>query len=427
MRSFIRLLLLTCCGIFFTACKDSPEENISYEEISDADSQDAIKKAFIDSSEGIPEAKIPDGIEKYFRLLGKAARSGNPVDTERFLSIFGMLSALESSGALDSFTSKEKRGFDKGFRGAASQLGTSLQQMAYDDFKISLVEKIDDDQRLVYTKLYDNELNVVTQMRWWLVLTEDGWRAYDFEDVSIGLRTVKLMGTMLKSGIGSNKEPWVDLFIVVARSLQTLDFSDSNALLQLEDPLLRLRKHKLPNDIEMFASMMMTSVLTIKGEYQEALAELEVAEKSGIVAPLFHYQKGSVLAQLGRHEEALLSYEAHVKKLGSDSDSLELIADSYLELGNVERAQEAALQGLADNPNSPGCLASLLLASSPEEVASDSMNERFAKSANVQGAIEIALAISFEDKIPLAKALVAVLKKKFPTSESIELYEDELK
>lgn len=427
MRSIKGWVFLGLLGFFLPACRDSPTDDVTHQEISEEDSLEAIQKGFVESSEGIPEAEIPAGIDRFFRLLGTATRSEEKLETEKFITVNGMLSALNTSAAMSGLSRAEKKGVAKGFRNATGHLGVSLQQLGIDAHKIVLVEKIDDDQRLVYVKLYDNELSVVTQMRWWLLRTDEGWRTYDYEDLSIGLRVVSLMGSVISSQLGGRKEGWVDDFVPVTNQLQTFDPNDVESYAKLEVPLLKLRKNDLPISIQKFASMTYISILLAKGEFEAALSELKEAEAGGYTTPISSYQKGSLMAELGRHEEAQECYQKHIAKLGSDSDVMEMVSDSYLQAGKRDKAREAALEGLTDNPISLGCLVSLAAASSPEEIAGSAMSERFSKMPNPEEAFEVTIDyLSLEEDLTNARGLFAVLKKEIPESELIEYYEEEL-
>ncbi len=413
-------------GFFLSSCKDSKTDDVTHQEISEADSLEAIQKGFVESSKGVPESEIPAGIDRFFNLLARVTRSETRIEADDFITVDGMISALNSSEAMADLSSKQKRAVAKGFRSAVSQLGDSIQQMGVDDHKIVLVEKIDEDQRLVYVKLYDNELNVVTQMRWWLLRTDKGWRAYDYEDLSVGLRVVSLMGSVISIQVSGQNDGWITDFMPVAQQLQVFDPSDLESFDRLEQPLLKLRGNDLPLSIRKFASMTYTSVLTARADFEEALAELVAAEKGGYTSPISNYQKGTVFAGLERHEEALASYQKYTERFGSDSDVMELVADSYLQIGEREKAREAALKGLADNAISVGCLASLAAASSPKEFATGEMEERFLKMPYPEEAFETALDYQLtQENFAGARSLFTILKKAFPESDLIEYYEEE--
>ena len=300
--------------------------------------------------------------------------------------------------------------------------------MAFDQHKIQLVEKLDDDQVLVYTRLYDNEIGVVSQMRWWLLETEEGWRAFDWEYLSVSLRTVSLMATLLKSGLGGTPEPWIDDFISASHMTQSLVLDSPESFEELREPFEKLRRHKLPKDIASYASMIMVSIHQANDRAEEALAELNDAKAKEIAGPLSHYQMGSILADLEKHTEALEHYTNHTDKFGFDSNIYELIADSQLALEDFEKARESALAGLTDNPSSLGCLITLVAATPPAEIIDSAFSEKFAATQDSEGSYETALDYLLDLEDPeRALGLFALLKKNHPDSDLIEYYEEELK
>lgn len=424
MVRIVPFILLCFCAL--PACRDSPEDKVVHQEFTDEETNESIKMAFAQTS-GEVQREVPQEIDKFFRVLGQATRAKESLDTEQFLSIDGMLSALASAGAYDGLSSGELRGFKKGFRGASGQLGTSIKQLGFDEHKVSLVENFGEDVRVAYVRLYDNELNTVSQMRWWLLKTDEGLRAYDYEDLSVGLRTVSLMGRILKSSLSSSPEPWVEDFVPVAQRLQLTDFSDSESISRLEKPLIELRKNDLPLDIRAFASMSMASLLLQKGEFEEAKAELEASKNGGYMTPLFNYQMGGVFSQLGEQKKALEFYDKHIEKFGADSDILELVSDAHRADGNLEKAKETALEGLEDNPRSTGCLLSLTMAESLEKMTDEAFVKRFTTMPGSEEVFESALDLLIDDdQLEKAKALFGVFKDKFPSSDLVDYYEEEL-
>ena len=360
-------------------------------------------------------------------MLGRASRTEDNVDPEKFFTLDGMYYSLESSGALDDFSNSQKNGIKSGFKSNFSQFAEAIKQLGIDDNKIQLVEKLDTDKLLVYVKCYDNDLWTVTQMRWWLLKTEDGWKAYDFEDLSIGLRTVNLMGLALSGAVSGKLKPWVTDFLTIVRMSQTVDLTDAESIIKLESPLIKLRKNSLPDEIEMFASILMVTVHLAKEEFEDALKELDAAQDGGYASPLWHYQRGNVLSEMERNQEALENFSKHIAKLGADSDVMELVSDSHLALENIEKAHEAALIGLKDNPFSMGCLASLAAATSPEKITEEQFVKRFLKIPNPEEAFEITLDYLLEDgHLTRARSLFGVFKEKFPSSDLIEYYEEEI-
>ena len=422
-------LLALCAftlGILTTGCRDSDKVKVEHREYSEEETEKAVQKAFVEQTDGAIQ-EVPAGVDRFFTLLGRATRSETEIDGDQFLSMAGMLSAIASAGSLDSFSPGEKKAFSKGFRAATGQLGASLRQAAYDQHKIQLIEKLDDDKLLVYTRLYDNEINVVSQMRWWLLETENGWRAYDYEDLSVGLRTVSLMVTLLKSGLGDNPEPWIADFIPAARMTQTTALDSPESFEALRAPFEKLRENKLPKDIASFAFMIVVSIHQANSRPDEALAELKDAEAKGISTPLFHYQLGSILADLKMHPEALDEFQNYTAKFGFDSDIYELIADSQLALEEFEQARQSALAGLKDNPAALGCLITLVAATPAAKIVDSEFTQKFSATSDSEGSYEGALdyLLNVEDS-ERAKALLILLKKSHPGSDLIEYYDEEL-
>ena len=52
--------------------------------------------------------------------------------------------------------------------------------------------------------------------------------------------------------------------------IRSVDINHEEGLLSLEEPLLKLRKNQLPNDIERFISILYTGVLQVKEDYAAA-------------------------------------------------------------------------------------------------------------------------------------------------------------
>jgi hypothetical protein len=106
---------------------------------------------------------------------------------------------------------------------------------------------------------------------------------------------------------------------------------------------------------------------------------------------------------------------------------LELLSDCQLKAGRPEEARAAALRGLEDSPGSASCLASLAAASTPDQLRDPAMAAHFAASDNAEAAFELALDYLIElESTDKAVVLFEVLRAKFPQSDLIEYYADEL-
>jgi hypothetical protein len=419
------MLMLGICSLIagVASCKKSETSGIEYHDESLEETVASTKEVF--GSENASEAgNATAGIGNFFIRLGRAARSDGVMELDRFLSIDGMIQALESGGLFEGMSSRDKKGFQAGFRKGAGSLGGALKQMAFDDYKILKVEELAPNDRVIFVRLYDNELNITMQMRWWLINTKDGWKAYDFEDLSVGIRSVSLMGTMMRSGVGKSPEPWIADFLPVTVQMRSVDVQDPESFANLGKMLEKLRQHKLPDDVKRFASTMMTSVLQMDGDMEGSIEELRAAKAGGYESPLYHYLMAHSLMAQEDYEGALVELEKHSEILGWDSDALESLSECHLMLGNIEEARNAALQGLEDNLKAVNCLAALSAASTPEQIREEGFEKYFSRSGNSEEAYEISLDYLISlDRIPQAEALLELLKKDHEESELLEYYD----
>jgi Tfp pilus assembly protein PilF len=419
----VRIAMLSV--LFLCSCGKRKEYGIEYEESSLEQSVEAATAAFAESGEKV--ATEPE-IEAFFLRMGRTVSSSASFSAEEFISIGAMLETAESAGLLAGLSASEKRGFRKGFHKAvASQMPASLSQMAYDRHRIARVEKPAENRRIVYANHYDNELNVTTPMRWWLIRTEKGWRIHDFEDLSFGLRAVGLMGVMMKAGVGKNPEPWIKDFLPVVRSFQQMDMADLDSMAELREPLDRLLKHDLPDDIRRFASAVLVSAHMAEGEFDKAGQELEDARKGGYASPLARYQMGHVFMGREEYSKALEEFAEHVKAMGEDSDILESVSDCHFQLGDMVMARAAAERALDDNASSLNCLASLAAASTQGQLADAATTARFEASGDPAAAYEMALDYLLSlDETEKARILYQTARKSFEDEELLEYYDEEL-
>lgn len=406
-----------------SACKRS--EDVKYREVSEEDTATVTKDVFASEAGGSSE-KVPEDIDLFFEKLGMATRGEGEIVIENHLSPDAMIESMKSAGLFDSFNRKFIDDFERGFKkDAGSSFGIALRQTAYDRHRVLKVERLDRNERLVYVRHYDNELNITTQMRWWLVLTENGWRIYDFEDLSMGLRIVNFMGTVMSGAAGASPEPWIADFLPLAQAIQTVDFTDVESALTLAEPVEKFCKHELPPDIRRFASMMRTSMLQLKEDGEGSVAELEAAMEGGYESPLHHYLMGGSLMLLGKYEEALDAFGKHAETFGWDSDVLEGVSDCHFQLGDMKSASQAALDGLADNPASINCLCSLAAASSPEVITS----EKFRKFIDQCGDPPVGFELAFDyildmELLPQAEAMLSIMTEYLDDGDLMDYYQE---
>jgi hypothetical protein len=428
MSTTAPLSALLILALAAAACDRKKPFGIEYRESTHEESVAAATAAFAGRGEAM--AAEPE-IEDFFARMARASREPGPVDGEAFISVEAMLETAEAAGILDGLGAAQKNsfrsGFQRGFRKGAGNLGQALRQMAFDRHRIARLEQPAENRRIVFVSLYDNELNVSSQMRWWLVRTDAGWRAHDFEDLSVGLSTVGLMGTMMKAGIGKSPEPWIADFVKVVNLMREVDVSDPAAAAGLHEPLAGLMGHELPPGIRRFAGTMLVSACMAGDKLDEAEQQLRAAREGGYHSPLADYQQGHLHMLREQWREALAAFDQHIAAMGADCDILESVSDCHYHLGDMAAARAAALRGLDDNPQAVNCLASLVAASTPEQLGEPALGARFEASGDPATAYEAALdyLVSLEawDK---ANALFAACRDRLGDPDLVEYYRDTL-
>ena len=199
----------------------------------------------------------------------------------------------------------------------------------------------------------------------------------------------------------------------------------------LRDPLAALRKHsenllkhKLPTAIEGLALTVNSAVLLEDGDTEAALAGLKRAQEVIGDAPILYYHRANCLSVQGEYQQAIQEFARYTDILGWDSDVHEMVSDCYYKLDDLPKALEHAEKGIADNPQSPSCLASL--AACLPEARRGEIAEHIAAQTDPEFAYETILdyVLGLEND-EVYDHVLALFKAEFPNNELIEYYEDE--
>lgn len=427
MKSRPLLGLLALATFAATSCKKKDSGIVATAETEEKRSE-SIEAAFVNSDGGgsgtiaadRPEFRELDG---FFGTLGAAARKSDRGAYFEHLSANAMVRYLETKGLAKMKSEGERKSLEKGIE---QGLTNSMPRMAFDRHVLVRVEETAPGQVVAFTRNYDQEMEVVTKMRWWLVKEKGGWKVYDFEDLDQGLRTSSLLGAALSGMIGGELPPWMENFGKISRGLSAVNGENMlEELGKLQVEAEKMLKHSLPPEIEAFARTMKVSAMLANEDFSGGLSELEKMEKLPNPSPMLHFQKGSALAALRRPAEARAAYTAYAEELGWDGDVHEMVADTYLSEGKKKEALDHALKGLADQKDSMGCLSTAVVASGPAEVVA--LKGHFAAHSDPETAYDAAItyAIEMED-LEVGRATLAMLKEAKPDSELIEMYEGRL-
>lgn len=385
----------------------------------------SIESAFVANDSTGGSAIAPDSPE--FRALDEVVanigRSNRKADHKRVRALVSpeaMVRHLEQKNYVEFKSVSERTSFMAGFE---KGLMKSFAQLAFDDHKLVRAEMLAPRQAVVFVRINDEEMGIVTKQRWWLIQEEGGWKLYDFEDVDGGIRGSTMMGAML-SGMKGGKEPWIEPLLNLVRAGQS-EVAVLDQLTSGRTHAEEILKHNPPDEVQNMARITISGALIADQEFEEALKQFEEMDKSANPSPVRHYMRGSALSGLGRQDEALAAYEAYAKELGWDSDVYESVADIHLEKGNKALAYENALKGLADNKNSTACLSLAAVSAEPGQLPD--LVRHFQATSDPEVAYEEAIdhAVFVED-LPRARALLGLLKTALPKSDLIEIYESDL-
>jgi tetratricopeptide (TPR) repeat protein len=419
------LLLALACATALPSCKKKNDPGITVTHETETQRSESVKAAFTEAPPAggkIIDSSRPEHAEldAFFTKLGTAARDGDGKTYGECISADAMIRHLEAKGMLSFRSDRERAAF---LRGAEGSMGGSMSNMAFDRHVLSRVEELSPTQVMVYTRTYDKDLQVIVKMRWWLVKENATWRAYDFEELSQGIRASTMMGAVV-GGMKGKPEPWVAPFTELAKSMQNLSGDNMlEKLEQMEEHAGKVLKQSPPQEIEIVARQMLVTGKMGNGDAEGALEEIEKLEKMANVSPGLHFQKGGALIAMEKPAEARAAFQAYADALGWDSDAHEMMADAYMAEDNKKDALDHALKGLADHKDALGCLATASVASEASEVGK--LSKHFDATEEPESAYETAIdyALESEDE-EVAKALVVMLKAKLPKSDLVEVYEE---
>jgi hypothetical protein len=424
MTSRILLLALACATVL-PSCKKKNDPGITVTHETETQRSESVKAAFTEAPAAGGRTIDPSRpeyaeLDAFFTKLGTAARKGDRKAYGECISADAMIRHLEAKGMVSFRTDRERAAFLKGAEGS---MGDSMSNMAFDRHILSRIEEISPTQVMVFTRTYDKGLQVIIKMRWWLVKADGAWRAYDFEELSQGIRASTMMGAVV-GGMKGTPEPWVVPFTELAKSMQNLAGDNMlEKLEQMEEHAGKVVKESPPQDIEIVARQMLVAGKMGNGDAEGALKEIETLEKMSNVSPGLQFQKGGALIALEKPAEARVAFQAYADALGWDSDAHEMMADAYMAEDNKKDALDHALKGLADHKDALGCLATAAVASGASEVGK--LSKHFDATEEPESAYEAAIdyALEIEDE-EVAKALVGMLKTKLPKSDLVEIYEE---
>jgi tetratricopeptide (TPR) repeat protein len=279
-------------------------------------------------------------------------------------------------------------------------------------------DRINADQWVILGRHYDDQ-ETCHPMRWWLIRQGDEWRLADLQFIDMNLRLSALMvvGFEQAPAVWPEIRTFARLLQVVDRFKEgNLDDSEIEQMIVLTE---RLEHTKLP--VELKSTILLCRVLGLayQEELDPALEALDQMEKLSPNTPIVHELRGQIYASQERFGLAIPQFLKYGQMVGFDASLYESMADAAMADGKEEQSATYARLGLADQPESLGCLASLAaVLPVPQLSELDPYFKRHQHSEEMLSMV-IDWCLSSE-KMPAARYAYRALKKHQPQSELIE-------
>lgn len=185
------LILLGTGGYLAFKHYQAPKPTVLSE--SDAQREQAIQQAYHSPSDNSsPRRALIEHSEscgEFFTQLQQAFANKHKERLTKLVSATRMFDFCKSSGLVEFDSQKQSNQVRKGFKiGLGNGLVQSSDLMAYDEFDILHIDEITPNEVIAYVRMWHDELEVYTKMRWWLIKGQDqAWVAYDYEDLDSGM------------------------------------------------------------------------------------------------------------------------------------------------------------------------------------------------------------------------------------------------
>lgn len=219
--------------------------------------------------------------------------------------------------------------------------------LAFDHVEVRKVVRLPaGEERMVYARQRAGGRSVA--YRWWLVRTSLGWKAYDLEDLRVGLR-LSHQAVQLAAHSGDGEVP--AQLLAGLKALQAAsDRLNAGQADAADAALAPARAASLPREPFVLRCVLEGAVAAIRGRSAEAL---EWADRVDAVAPglpAVDYLRASAYAAAGRWPQAARHARKYLDLLGPDAAACRILGAALAEMGQPAEAAEAFEQGLRDDP-----------------------------------------------------------------------------
>lgn len=362
--------------------------------------------------------EIPADVAEFMETLRMAIASGSSRRIGQNFSLAGVVESLGQRALLPEVEGVDEAEWVRRLEAWVRPRFSAFRSMAWESTRWLKFERSAEDRVEILGRHYDAE-GMSQPIRWHLLREGDRWRVYDFEMLEMSARFSALLAWGMNVGASSDVGPGdLQEFAQSAELLRQglLDEDGLEALVENADELMAA---EVPQELRRFVLLIRAVAFMALEELDVALQDLGVLEKLPDESPILHQLRGEIYVIQERYELAIESFRKYGERLGYDAALHESISDAYQAIDKWELAAEHARLGLADQPLSIGCLASLAAALPPGAV--EQLQPHFERHGHSEEVLASVILWCVEtDRLAGARFAYKVLKEKQPSSELIE-------
>jgi hypothetical protein len=184
--------------------------------------------------------------------------------------------------------------------------------------------------------------------RWWLVRAAAGWKAFDLEDVRVGMRLSRQAAAQLACEDGGSVPASVKAGLAaLAPAADQLAAGDPDAAAAALAPA---RIATLPREAFAVRCLIEGGVAAVKGRATEAREWADRADAAVPGLPATDYLRAAAAAAAGDWEGVVGPARAYLDTVGPDAPAARLLGTALRELGRTAEAAAAFELGLRDDP-----------------------------------------------------------------------------
>ncbi len=379
--------------------------------------QEAGRQESDDGKSAPGSVEIPADVAEFMETLRMAIASGSSRRIGQNFSLVGVVESLGQRALLPEVEGVDAAEWVKRLEVGLRPRFSAFRSMAWESTRWLNFERSAEDRVEILGRHYDVE-GMSQPIRWYLQREGDRWRIYDFEMLGMGVRFSALLAWGMNMGAASNLRAGVlQEFAQSAELLQQglLDEDGLEALVENADELMAA---EVPQELRRFVLLIRAVAFMALEELAVALQDLGALEQLPVESPVLHQLRGEIYVVQERYELAIESFRKYGERLGFDAALHESISDAYQAMDKWELAAEHARLGLADQPLSIGCLASLAAALPAGRV--EQLLPYFERHGYSEEALaSVILWCVQTDRLAGARYTYKLLKEKQPSSELI--------